>query len=317
MSFADRIFERYPEGLTGIFAVGGTRTTYILSENRQQADPGKIEDFAAHGAYLQNKYAEFMRMFFELGGRNMIITASSFRGFHERGGEYAELVAQELLRLMNSDFQTFYRENDIDPYFVGIDTLLHLPQDTAAHHMAQELVDFQKGWAYAEGHRKLIWEVASIPLYSFWQFFQQMTPDEREVIDAEIAKQDRMEDIYHLLYRRFARAMYGTDIPLPHLYVGTNKSGDLKWRSPLPIALSGGEYMRLFYTPYPTLFMTRETMQAILEDLAFKERFHSLNTDYKQKYTSEKAQTEYERVMELRAQPETTLGFSRRVVDGD
>src|SRR5262245_9627956 len=114
MSFAERISERYPEGLTGIFAIGGTRTTSILGENRQQADPGKIEDFAAHGAYLQNKYAEFMRMFFELGGKNMIITASSFRGFHERGGEYAELVTKELLRLVNSDFQAFYRENDVD-----------------------------------------------------------------------------------------------------------------------------------------------------------------------------------------------------------
>ncbi len=34
-SFADRIRERFPEGLTGIFAIGGTRTTFILEHNQR------------------------------------------------------------------------------------------------------------------------------------------------------------------------------------------------------------------------------------------------------------------------------------------
>src|SRR4051794_31760653 len=100
-SFASRIQERYPEGLTGIFAIGGTRTTYILEQNRYAENPGRIEDFAAHGTFLQDRYCQFINMFMDLGGQNMIITASSFRGFHERGGEYAQLVAKEILRMAN------------------------------------------------------------------------------------------------------------------------------------------------------------------------------------------------------------------------
>jgi hypothetical protein len=48
-SFADRIRVRYPEGLTGVFAIGGTRTTYVLEQNRQTSDPGRIDNFATQG----------------------------------------------------------------------------------------------------------------------------------------------------------------------------------------------------------------------------------------------------------------------------
>src|SRR5579859_4788322 len=150
-SFADRIHERFPQGLTGVFAIGGTRTTYILNQNRHADNPGQIGDFAAHGEYLQSLYCELMKMFFDLGGQNMVITASSFRGFHERGSEYTRLVTKEMLRLIDSAFQCCYVENDLDPYFVGIDTLLHLPESSAEHQMAVQLADFQRSWKYQPG----------------------------------------------------------------------------------------------------------------------------------------------------------------------
>src|SRR5579859_4351158 len=131
--FSKRIREHYPEGLTGIFAVGGTRTTYILEQNRHKDDPGHIDDFAAQGAYLQKRYGDLIKAFFDLGGQTMIITASSYRGMYERGQEYAGAAAQELLRLANEGFQEFYRQHDIDPYYVGVDTLLQLPPDTLQH----------------------------------------------------------------------------------------------------------------------------------------------------------------------------------------
>ena len=37
--FAQRIRERYPEGLTGLFAIGATRRTYILDRNRHRKIP--------------------------------------------------------------------------------------------------------------------------------------------------------------------------------------------------------------------------------------------------------------------------------------
>jgi hypothetical protein len=187
------------------------------------------------------------------------------------------------------------------------------PEDSPIYQMGQQLAEFQNRWSYQEGRQKLVWEIASLPLYTFWQAFQDMAPEEHEQINSEIASQENLEDIYRSLYRRFSRAAYGTDIPMPHFYLGTNKSGDLKWRSPMPLALSGGDYLRMFYTPYPSLFIRRETLQAILEDLAFKDRFYSAKTDYSGQYTPELVQAEYERVMELSSRPETTLGLSRKV----
>jgi hypothetical protein len=312
-AFARRIRERYPEGLTGIFAIGGTRTTYLLAQNRDGDDPGRIHDFAQQGEYLLRRYWQFSQMFFDLGGQNMIITAFSFRGFYNRGAEYAELVAQEMLRMVDKDSAAFYHDNNIDPYFVGVDTLFLLPEDSPAQRVAQAFTDFQRQWSYQPGRYKLIWEVASIPLYSFWQTYQTMSEQERATLDAEIKVLDNLEDINRVLYRHFARAAYGTDIPMPHFYLGTNKSGDLKWRSPMPLALSGGDYLRMFYTPYPTLFITRDTLQAILEDLAFKDRFYSAKTDYSGQYTRELIQDEYERVMALSSDPQTTIGLSRKV----
>ena len=315
--FAAQIRERYPEGLTGVFAVGGTRTTYILEQNRDASDPGYIEDFAEHGRYLMQRYQQLIQMFFGLGGQHMIITAFSFRGFYNRGDEYAELVTNELRRFMNDDLCAFYADNEIDPYFVGVDTLLALPEDTLVHQVGRELIDFQKAWPNRDGRRKLGWEIASIPLYSFWQAYKRMDEGEKAELDAQLAALTNLEEVNRVLYNHFAQAAYGTDIPLPHFYLGTNKSGDLKWRSPLPLALTGGDYMRMFYTPYPTLFITRETLRTILEDLAFGRRFYSAKTDYSGRFTPELAQAEYERVMAMREDPETTLGLSRRVeLDG-
>jgi len=311
--FAQRIRERYPEGLTGVFAIGGTRTTYILEQNRDKADPGKIEDFRAHGEYLLRRYWDLIDTFYDLGGQNMIVTAFSFRGFYNRGEEYARLVADEMFRFIDDDSIDYYKRSGIDPYFTGIDTLLLLPEDSYIHDVGKKLAAFQKSYPYQEGNRKLIWEIASIPLYTFWQTYRDMTPEDNAALDAEIRKLDNLEDVQRVLYRHFSKAAYGTEVPMPHFYLGTNKSGDLKWRSPMPVALTYGDYLRMFYTPYPSLFIQRETLQAILNDLAFKERFMSAKTDYAEQYTSELAQAEYERVMELSSTPETALGYSRRV----
>jgi hypothetical protein len=141
-----------------------------------------------------------------------------------------------------------------------------------------------------------------------------MSEDENQQLRTEIEALTNLEDINRVLYRRFSCVVYGADVPMPHFYLGTNKSGDLKWRSPMPLALSGGDYLRMFYTPYPSLFITQETMQAILEDLAFKDRFYSAKTDYSGQYTTDLVQAEYDRVMELSANPATTVGLSRKVM---
>jgi hypothetical protein len=312
--FAARIRERYPEGLTGVFAIGGTRTTYILDQNRDKEDPGRIDDFAAHGEYLLQRYLDFAEMFYSLGGQNMIITAFSFRGFYNRGKEYAQHLTSELLRLASPAAVEGYKRLEIDPYFIGIDSVMLMPTDSPIHQMGRQLKEFQENWDYQEGRPKLIWEIASIPLLSFWQNDLALTEEKFHAVEALLTEDnEELEEVYRHLYRHYSREVYGTDVPMPHFYLGTNKSGDLKWRSPMPLALSGGDYLRMFFTPYPTLFITPEIMQTILEDLAFGNRFFSDKTDYKGKYTRELAQAEYERVMQLRQDPNAILGLSRQV----
>jgi hypothetical protein len=85
-------------------------------------------------------------------------------------------------------------------------------------------------------------------------------------------------------------------------------------RSVLPLSLLCGGPFRLFYTPYPTLFINRETLQAIITDVAFgTPKLRSANMDYSEKYTSELAEKEYERFLELRADPQSTVGLTRKV----
>jgi hypothetical protein len=318
ISFADRIRERYPEGLTAVFAVGGTRTTYILEQNRHKDDPGKIDDFSEHGRYLLHRYWDLYNNFFALGGQNLIVTMFSFRGFHNRGGQYAELIAQEITRLIGDESIAYYQSHGVDPYFAGLEPMLLLPEDHSAHQVARKLKTFVDNWDYRDGRYKLVMEMASMPLYTFLQADLSMTTETQIALESAIeTNSENLEDVYRVMYRYYARAAYGTDIPMPHFYLGTNKSGDLKWRSPMPLSLSGGDYIRLFYTPYPTLFITRDTLQVILEDLAFKKRFFSDKTDYAGQYTRELVQAEYERVMALRDDPSIVLGVSRRGYNPD
>lgn len=313
-TFSDRIRERYPEGLTGIFAFGGTRMAYILEQNRQDADPGHIptmSDYAEYGFDLLRKLIE---AFFELGGQNVIVPALSYQLFNdERGTDYAEVSAKLTYGLMEGKWVEFYQRLSLDPYFTGIDTLLHLPEQKFTYELGQRCQEFNQNWSCQEGRRKIIWEVAPIPLYSFWRAHLVMGPEAAAALEVSLDSAPDLQTMHDTLFRYYARAVCGTDIPVPHFYVGTNRNGDLKLRALLPIALLCGGPFRMFYTPYPSLFLTKTTLQTILEDLAFGKPLRSTKTDYGGQITSEVVQAEYQRVLEVSADPLSTIGLVRRV----
>lgn len=315
-TFSSRIQERYPEGLTGIFAIGATRRTFILEQQRDSELPGQIKDFSAMGDYLIERYFSFCRNYFALGGQHMIITALSYRSFFERGGEYGDKVVQEALRLVGDYSVNFYKTQGVDPYFIGLEPLLHQPLDSPLYQMARQLKTFMSEWEYQEGRHKLLWEIASLPLLAFWQFVANLPAVEHYEIQQQLDSTHDLQELQSLLYKRYSRAVFGTDLPMPHFYLGTNMNGDLKWRSPLPLALSGGEYMRAYYTPYPSLFMTPQAMQRLLEDLTFGKRLHAPNAlDYTNLYTSELVSAEYQRIQELATNPESIVGLIRKIGD--
>jgi hypothetical protein len=311
VSFADRIRERYPEGLTGVFAPGGTRTAFILEQQRNQENPGVIPDFAEYADNAFDRLFEQIEMFFELGGQNLIIVLFSFQSFYERGEEYAEQAARLCLRVIDNTKAAFYQQHNIDPYFVGIDTLHHLPKEQFAHQLGLEFETFQHNWNYQEGRRKVIWEVAPIPLFTFWRAHQVMGEQAQLALEASLEQSTDMQDMHDKLYRYYARAVYGTDIPMPQFYLGSNRNGDMKIRSMLPIAMLCGGPFRMFFTPYSSHFITRELLQAILEDLAFGKPLRSTKMDYSGQITSELLEAEYQRILQLSADPHNVLGLVR------
>lgn len=311
--FASRMRARFPEGLTGVFAAGGSRTTYLLDQQAEQPQPGVISDFDAYAKYGLDHLFEQMAMFYEMGGQNLISVIFSYRSLYERGDEYGEKAARMCLEVIDESRLDFYRDLEIDPYIAGIDTLLALPEDHYAHQVGAEFARFQSNWQYQAGRRKLIWEVAPIPLFSIWRAGETMGADAGAELEAALAQATDLRTMHDLLYQYYARAVYGTDLPVPHFYLGTNRNGDLKLRALLPIALLAGGPFRLYYTPYPSLNMTREAFQAMLEDLAFGKPLRSTKLDYSGQLTPELLQSESQRVQELSADPRSTLGLVRPV----
>jgi hypothetical protein len=139
----------------------------------------------------------------------------------------------------------------------------------------------------------------------------------RAELDAAIEQTTDLDLIDKLTYSYYARALYGTDLPMPHFYLGTNRKQDLKIRSMLPFALYSGVPLRLYYIPYPPLLMKQEAMKTIIEDLAFGKPLASREKDYKGQYTSELAQSEYERLVTLSEDPLSTLGLVQQTQPGE
>lgn len=311
--FADQIRAAYPMGLTGIFAVGGTRTAYLVQQDTgNDSDPGKIRDFDDYAKTLAIKYMELITNYLRLGGQNLIIPILSYQSFIERGAEYSQLVSESTAALIDDPFLSFYETNNIDPYFVGIDTLNKLPPDATGYRLGQKLAAFHDNHSYQNDHHKLIWEIAPIPLFSFFNAKKVLAKDVWTELENEIESVDDLQSVHDILYRHYSRAVYGTDIPYPNFYVGSNRNGDLKLRSMLPISLLCGGDFRLYFLPYPSLFMTRDTLKTIIDDLTFGQRLRSTEKDYSGKYDAALIQSEYDRMMSLASDPLSTIGLSRQ-----
>jgi hypothetical protein len=314
-AFDVRVREHCPEGLTGLFAIGATRRTFILETQPEGAeDPGAITDFSQMGDFLLERYFSFCEKFFILGGQNAIVSILSPRSFFERGEKYAAAIVPETLRLINDISRDLYTKMQVDPYFIGLEPLLHQPIGSPPRFLAETLQAFMADWNYQDGRRKILWEVASIPLLSFWQVAARADAVTRQEIEAFLESTTDLEAIQKFLYQRFSKVIFGTSIPMPHFYLGNNMSGDLKFRSPMSLALTAGEYIQAYYTPYPLLFITLESFEHIIEDLLFGARFHAPKAyDYTGQYTPELFLTERERIQKLASNPESTLGLARKI----
>jgi hypothetical protein len=313
LDFEAQIRERFPEGLTGCIVVGGTRTAYILTHQRHLENPGKIRDFAHYSRVMAQEYIRLATHFYGLGGQNLIMNVFGRTGFMLRGEEYAAQSTRQLHMLIQDPFLSFYHEQAVDPYFVGADVMRSLLPKSPVHQLGAALHEFQSTWDYQPGRRKLIWEVGVIQQYSFWRA--------RDVLPDEMVH--RLEDLLHhppdlmtlddALYDAFCLACYGTVIPSPHFYLGTNRKGTLKTRVVLPAAFARAQAMKQYYTPYPTSFMTERELQAVIEDVAFGgTQHHTQQYDYNDQYSPAEAEAEYHRFSHLRDDLRSIVGLSNQ-----
>lgn len=311
-TFTERMSERYPEGLTGILSIGGTRISYILENHRGLENPGRIDDMRQYAIGVLEEMRGMISGFFELGTQNLVVPLLAYQLFEDsRGPAYAEATTKLMFEMLSDEFVNYYVANGIDPYFAGIDTLLRFPERELANRVASACADFQSRWQYQKGRRKLIWEVAPIPLYSIWRAHHVLGETAADQLEAEMEAAPSLHAIHDILYRYYARAVYGTEIPMPHFYLGNNRNGDIKLRAMLPIALLCGSPTRFFFTPYPTMFTSKETIEHLLHDLAFGKRLRSEEVDYKDRLTREFVELEYQRVLQLSQDPTTTVGLVR------
>lgn len=310
--FADRIRARYPEGLTGLFAIGGTRTQFILENNRSNSNPGTIANPEEYASTLLKGYFDFCEMFFDLGGQNMVITALGFESFFQRGDTYARFIALSTLNLISKEAENYYHALEADPYFIGIDTLLLLPASHPAYELGSSLAQFMRQWDYNNSRRKIFWEIASIPLLTLWRAQEEEPFRNNGPAFPPVEQPADLVHVQRAFHEFFTRFAFGSLLPRPHFYLGTNRNGDLKLRTVLPASFIGGSDCRLYFTPYPSLMMTKDGMQAMLEDLAFNEqKLRSRQMDYKDRYTPELAEAEYQRFQRLAHDPSAIVGLSR------
>ena len=148
-----------------------------------------------------------------------------------------------------------------------------------------------------------------IPLYSIWRAQEVLGSERVEAFEIALAEAKDLDTVHDLTYKFYAQAVYGQRCPCQTSTWDRVRNGDLKLRAMLPISLLCGSATRFYFTPYPSMMITRETLKAILEDLAFGKRLHSTQVDYSGKLTPELLEAEYLRVQQLCADPAPRSGF--------
>lgn len=297
MDLKGRIQAQFPEGLTGIFALGGTRTSYATQCQRDSNNPGAISDFDHYVEYGLSKSLEIIEWFFRCGGSYAILEILDiYRVTNNREG-YRNAAIDAGYSLIDETRREYYQDHSIDPFFSGIDTLLYVPENHPAHQLARAYTQFQANWQYSDKHKKIIFEIAPIPLYTFVQ-----------TVKPTIDKDDSLLGLAERLYKHYAQAAYGIYVPPPSFYVGQSRNGDMKSLAFLPMSLDTTGRMRMYFTQYPSFYLTYDAVQKILYDLV-NTRLRANSYDYRDEMTLEMANEMHERFSKM-AEGDIIAGLS-------
>lgn len=230
--------------LSGIIVIGGTRTAYLIDHNLTN---GKIHDFDHYAQYTREHYQRVIRNFFDLGGTHLIVTVSSWQLFIERGAKYSDLMTESLKMLADSQFNTFYEQQKITPYFVGLEALLDFDNNIG------NTARFLRDTSYPIRDKVLVFEIAPIPLLTW-----QMTDD------VDVAGLS-LSEMYDKLYQHYSHKAYGIAMPIPQFYLGSARNG-IKLRAMYPSALTAGANTKYYFLPYPSIYLSKATLKRVIDD---------------------------------------------------
>ncbi|MEO1253648.1 MAG: hypothetical protein AAFY41_02005 [Bacteroidota bacterium] len=253
--------------VSGIIVVGGTRTAYII--DRQLSD-GKIIDFQDYANYCAEHYQRIITDFISLGGTHVQIPVYGWQAF-QRGDDYINAIAQSVLMLTNSDFDQFYRENNIQPYFSGLELLYQLPHEHPFHETLVHLETYKNNFK-GSGDRAVIWGIMPIPILAITQAQQ---PDFSAL---------NADEIPSFLYEYYSKIVYGVECPLPDFYIGSARTGQIKLRTALHPSIAPGATTKYYWLQYPTIWLNRTTLEIIMIDCQ-KQYMNQSNFDYESQMT--------------------------------
>ena len=226
--------------LCGLLALGGTRRSFVFSQNRHAADPGKI-DYAAYAQFVLDRYLAILTDYFSLGGTVAVMRLMDRSIYVNRGDAYADMALNHMRMLADQQALAAYDELGCGVAFAGLEDVA--ARDSA---LAERLRSVER-----KGERCVVWEVG--------------TPD----------------------------GAHEPVLPPADFYLGSSQSGDLKMRFPLPTPLHDGQPLRLFFTPYPSLLITRIALQNIITALTEPQTRRSTGYDWQGRFTTEEAEAEY------------------------
>lgn len=274
--------------VTAVISFGGTRTAYILENNRDKQDPGKI-DYDDYINYCFNRMKKIIEDYLNAGGHNLVIQVLDIELFSgRRGDRYVELASQYAYELTSDSFQKFYAKYNLDVSFVGIDAIRELNPMHPAKTVGDHLHQFNLNSSYNESRRKLVWNISAIPLFSIYNKSQKQLN----------IPMDNLVQAQQQYYQYFSKEIYGFNLPMPDIYIGNNRDGDLPLSTRLPIVIGAQHHLRLFFLPFPSFFITKNHFQLILSDLSKKDATDN-NLDYRNQVTRSQLNNDYEKFKRL------------------
>ena len=233
----------------------------------------------------------------------MIVPFFYYQGFKKRGDDYVNSDIGSFLQLVTEQFAPFYRANNVDSYFAGIDTLLHMPEAEITH-------QFGGGWQ--------IFKNSGSTSYDDENLSGRLRPYRCSRCYGH--SRSWMKQRWHCWKRKSKQQLHLMTSPIcctSIIHVPFMEQR-FRWRISIwgpfeTMIINYRQFCRCLYTMDVPSDCTIRRIPAFSPPLqCFGKSASSLGVDYRAEYTKESALVEYESYITLRDNPKSTIGLLRQ-----